>query len=86
MSGGEKIYEGDIVHFAALNPTRYENYDGEWVDITEEEDPGVVIFKDGYYCVEYPDGSLLPFNSPKSEADKTSIMELFAVIGNIYQK
>ncbi len=55
---GEKIYEGDKVHF----------------------------FKDRCYCVEFPDGSLLPFNTPKSEADKTSIMELFAVIGNIYQK
>ena len=84
--GGEKIYEGDIVHFAALNPTGYENHDGEWVDTTEEEEPGAVIFKDGCYCVEFPDGSLLPFNTPKSKADKTPIIELFAVIGNIYKK
>ncbi len=84
--GGEKIYESDIVHFAAINPTGYENHDGEWVDTTEEEKPGVVIFKDGCFCVEFPDGSLLPFNAPKSEADKTPIIELFAVLGNIYQK
>ena len=33
---GKEIYTGYIVRFAIPNPTGYENYDGEWVDTTQE--------------------------------------------------
>ena len=35
--------------------------------------------------VKYPNGELLPFNTPTSETNKAPIIELFEVIGNIYQ-
>lgn len=82
---GNEIYEGYIVRFAIPNPTGYENYDGEWVDTTQEEPCGEVVFKEGCYCVKYPNGELLPFNTPTSETNKAPIMELFEVIGNIYE-
>nr|DAO57090.1 MAG TPA: YopX protein [Caudoviricetes sp.] len=82
---GNEIYEGYIVRFAIPNPTGYENYDGEWVDTTEEEPCGEVILKEGCYCVKYPNGELLPFNTPTSETNKVPIIELFEVIGNIYE-
>ena len=82
---GNEIYEGYIVRFAIPNPTGYENYDGEWVDTTQEEPCGEVVFKDGCYCVKYPNGELLPFNAPASETRKTPIIEMFEVIGNIYE-
>jgi len=82
---GNEIYEGYIVRFAIPNPTGYENYDGEWVDTTQEEPCGEVVFKDGCYCVKYPNGELLPFNTPTSETNKAPIIELFEVIGNTHQ-
>lgn len=82
---GKEIYTGYIVRFAIPNPTGYENYDGEWVDTTEQEPCGEVVFKDGCYCVKYPNGELLPFNTPTSETNKAPIIELFEVIGNIYE-
>lgn len=82
---GNEIYEGYIVRFAIPNPTGYENYDGEWVDTTQEEPCGEVVFKEGCYCVKYPNGELLPFNTPTSETSKAPIIELFEVIGNIYE-
>jgi yopX protein len=82
---GNEIYEGYIVRFAIPNPTGYQNYDGEWVDTTQEEPCGEVVFKEGCYCVKYPNGELLPFNTPASETRKTPIIEMFEVIGNIYE-
>lgn len=82
---GNEIYTGYIVRFAIPNPTGYENYDGEWVDTTQEEPCGEVVFKDGCYCVKYPNGELLPFNTPTAETCKAPIIELFEVIGNIYE-
>ena len=82
---GKEIYGGYIVRFAVPNPTGYESYDGEWVDTTEQEPCGEVVFKDGCYCVKYPNGELLPFNTPTSETNKAPIIELFEVIGNIYE-
>lgn len=82
---GNEIYTGYIVRFAIPNPTGYEDYDGEWVDTTQEEPCGEVVFKDGCYCVKYPNGELLPFNTPTSETNKAPIIELFEVIGNIYE-
>lgn len=82
---GNEIYEGYIVRFAIPNPTGYENYDGEWVDTTEEEPCGEVVFKEGCYCVKYPNGELLPFNTLTSETNKAPIIEMFEVIGNIYE-
>lgn len=81
----KKIYGKDIVRFAVPNPTGYESYDGEWVDTTEQEPCGEVVFKDGCYCVKYPNGELLPFNTPTSETNKAPIIELFEVLGNIYE-
>lgn len=82
---GTEIYTGYIVRFAIPNPTGYENYDGEWVDTTQEEPCGEVVFKEGCYCVKYPNGELLPFNTPTSETSKAPIIELFEVIGNIFE-
>lgn len=82
---GNEIYTGYIVRFAIPNPTGYENYDGEWVDTTQEKPCGEVVFKEGCYCVKYPNGELLPFNTPTSETNKAPIIELFEVIGNIYE-
>ena len=82
---GKEIYDGYIVRFAIPNPTGYENYDGEWVDTTQEEPCGEVVFKGGCYCVKYPNGELLPFNTPTAETCKAPIIELFEVIGNIYE-
>ena len=82
---GNEIYEGYIVRFANPNPIGYKNYDGEWGDTTQEEPCGEVVFKDGCYCVKYPNGELLPFNTPTSETNKAPIIELFEVIGNIYE-
>ena len=82
---GNEIYTGYIVRFAIPNPTGYEDYDGEWVDTTEEEPCGEVVFKEGCYCVKYPNGELLPFNTPTSETNKAPIIEMFEVLGNIYQ-
>ena len=73
------------MRFAIPNPTGYENYDGEWVDTTEEEPCGEVVFKEGCYCVKYPNGELLPFNTLTSETNKAPIIEMFEVIGNIYE-
>lgn len=82
---GNEIYVGYIVRFAIPSPTGYENYDGEWVDTTQEEPCGEVVFKEGCYCVKYPNGELLPFNTPTAETCKAPIIELFEVIGNIYE-
>ena len=82
---GKEIYSGYIVRFAVPNPTGYESYDGEWVDTTEEEPCGEVVFKDGCYCVKYPNGELLPFNTPTSEANKAPIIKMFEVLGNVYE-
>ena len=81
----KEIYSGYIVRFTVPNPTGYESYDGEWVDTTEEEPCGEVVFKDGCYCVKYPNGELLPFNTPTSEANKAPIIKMFEVLGNVYE-
>ena len=82
---GNEIYKGYIVRFAIPNTTGYENYDGEWVDTTEEESCGEVVFEEGCYCVKYPNGELLPLNTPTSETNKAPIIEMFEIMGNIYE-
>lgn len=82
---GNEIYVGYIVRFAIPNPTGYENYDGEWVDTTQEEPCGEVVFEEGCYCVKYPNGELLPLNTPTSETNKAPIIEMFEIMGNIYE-
>ena len=84
--GGVEIYEGDIVKFWVPNPSGYEDFDGNWVDTTPEEDCGTVIFKNGCFYVDYGKGNLMSFDTPKSQADNTPFIELFAVVGNIYEK
>ena len=84
--GGVEIYQGDIVKFWVPNPSGYEDFDGNWVDTTPEEDCGTVIFKNGCFYVDYGKSNLMSFDTPKSKADNIPFIELFAVVGNIYEK
>lgn len=74
---GKEIYEGDILHFVIVTPIGYEDYDGQWIDITPKVENGIVVFKDGCFQLKTKDNEPIPF--------LTLYRERFEVIGNIYE-